>query len=299
MATEMTHLGDRTGLAIAAVLVAVLALSLGDAVIKLTDVSLPLWQMYILRSAMALPVLLILLIKRPSRTLGPVLWVSVRSALLVVMWLSYYSALPLMPLSIAAAAYYTAPIIITLLAAIISRRMPGSLVWLAIALGFAGVLLILRPDVSGFQWVHLLPVLAAFLYACAMVITSEKCVHSDPIVLATVLNVWFIAGGLVLGLQSGVEGSFIFGPWAPIDAKLVGVIAVLAGAIVVGSIGAAIAYQNGAPATVAAFDYMYLVFSLVWGVLFFGEVPGLTAVAGVAILVFAGILAIRSSGVAS
>ena len=45
----------RTGLAVSAVVIAVLSLSLGDAIIKATSLDLPLWQMYILRSALVVP----------------------------------------------------------------------------------------------------------------------------------------------------------------------------------------------------------------------------------------------------
>ncbi|MEM9342619.1 MAG: DMT family transporter [Pseudomonadota bacterium] len=282
----------RTGLAVTAVVIAVLALSLGDAIIKATGLNLPLWQMYILRSALVLLPLWLL-----ARRNGPIrfrstVWVAVRSGLLVAMWLSYYSALPLMPLSLAAAAYYTSPILITVVASVLARRWPARQVLLAIVIGFAGVVLILRPDASGFNHATLLPVLAAFLYACAMVLTSRKCREDDPFALALALNIAFIVAGASLGVFSGQEGSFIFGPWQNLDLPLIGIVAALAAVILVGSVGAAIAYQNGPPATVAAFDYSYLVFSLMWGALFFGELPGALSLLGIAIIVAAGVLSL-------
>ncbi|MEM5476275.1 hypothetical protein [Pacificibacter sp. AS14] len=57
-------------------------------------------------------------------------------------------------------------------------------------------------------------------------------------------------------------------------------------------IGAAIAYQNGPPATVAAFDYSYLVFSLIWGGLFFAELPDALSLAGIVVIVVAGFLSL-------
>ncbi|WP_299151515.1 DMT family transporter [uncultured Tateyamaria sp.] len=280
----------RTGLAVGAVVIAVLALSLGDAIIKATGLDLPLWQMYILRSALVVPPLWWLLRRKRQKRFGSPGWVILRSALLVAMWLAYYSALPLMPLSLAAAAYYTSPILITLVASFLACRWPVPRVLLAIFLGFAGVVLILRPDASGFDLATLLPLLAAFLYACAMVLTARKCRDDDPFALALALNVAFIVAGACLGLFSGQEGSFIFGPWQTLDLALIGVVAALAAVILVGSVGAAIAYQNGPPATVAAFDYSYLVFSLGWGLIFFGELPVLLSLVGILIIVAAGFL---------
>ncbi|WP_299744189.1 DMT family transporter [uncultured Tateyamaria sp.] len=282
----------RTGFAVGAVIIAVLALSLGDAIIKATGLDLPLWQMYILRSALVLPVLWWLARRKGPIAFTSLLWVILRSLLLVAMWLSYYSALPLMPLSLAAAAYYTSPIIITVLAALLAGRRPAPRVMLAVVLGFGGVVLVLRPDASGFDLAALLPLLAALLYACAMVLTSLKCRDDNPFALALALNIAFIVAGAGLGLFSGQEGSFIFGPWQSFDLALIGTVAALSAVILVGSVGAAIAYQNGPPATVAAFDYSYLVFSLIWGALFFTELPDALSLAGIAIIVLAGFLSL-------
>ncbi len=286
----------RTGLAVTAVVVAVLALSLGDSIIKATGLNLPLWQMYILRSALVVPPLWWLAHRNGGQGFSSLGWVILRSTLLVAMWLAYYSALPLMPLSLAAAAYYTSPILITVVASVLARRWPAPRVLLAIFLGFAGVILILRPDASGFDIASLLPLLAAFLYACAMVLTARKCREDNPFGLALALNIAFIVAGACLGLFSGQEGSFIFGPWQTLDLALIGVVAALATVILVGSVGAAIAYQNGSPTTVAAFDYSYLVFSLIWGTIFFGEWPDVLSLSGIAIIAAAGFLSLPRSG---
>lgn len=176
----------RTGWAVCAVIVAVLALSLGDAIIKATNLSLPLWQMFTLRSALVVPVLFILVRKEGARAFGSLGWILARSILLVLMWLSYYASLPLMPLSLAAAAYYTSPIIIAVLAALLARKWPTPRALLAIAVGFCGIVLVLRPDTTGFQIATLLPVFAAFLYACAMVLTAAKCRGDSPFALGPI-----------------------------------------------------------------------------------------------------------------
>ncbi|MBY5931510.1 DMT family transporter [Tateyamaria omphalii] len=278
--------------AVIAILASVAALSLGDALIKATSLSVPLWQIYILRSAIVVPILWWLARSRGRKRPGSVLWVAVRSALLVAMWLSYYSALPLMPLSLAAAAYYTSPILIIVLTACLSHRWPSSRTLFAIILGFTGVVLILRPDTSGFEFATMLPVLAAFLYACAMVLTARKCRNDDPFVLALALNIAFIAAGALLALFSGQQGSFVLGTWQSVGPEMIAIMSALALVILVGSVGAAIAYQQGPPAMIAAFDYSYLLFSLVWGVLFFGEWPAALAVLGIAMIAAAGLMSL-------
>ncbi|MEO1320493.1 MAG: DMT family transporter [Pseudomonadota bacterium] len=278
--------------AILAITVSVAALSLGDAIIKAAGVSLPHWQMFIVRSALVVPVLWWLIWRRGPVALSSLFWPILRSALLVAMWLCYYASLPLMPLSLAAAAYYSGPLFIVALAAVVGRQWPSGRAILAIGGGFVGVWLIIRPDTSGFSSGTLLPVIAAFLYACAMVLTSAKCQKDDPLVLALVLNAAFICCGLFLGLFSGLDGSVVLGPWQPLDLHLSATVLALAGLILIGSVGAAIAYQKGPPATVAAFDYSYLVFSLIWGGLFFAESPSVTGLVGITMIVAAGLLAL-------
>ncbi|MEM9393363.1 MAG: DMT family transporter [Pseudomonadota bacterium] len=282
----------QTRIAIIAILVSVAALSLGDAIIKATGLALPLWQMFILRSCVVVPALWWLARRHGGMNVSNLGWVLVRSILLIAMWLSYYAALPMMPLSLAAATYYTAPILITVIASGLARQWPAPRVLLAVVTGFAGVVVILRPDASGFDLATLLPLLAAFLYACAMLLTAHKCRRDDPFALALVLNIAFFGTGAGLGVFSGRQGSSLFGPWQSVDLALIGVVAALSAVILIGSVGAAIAYQKGPPATIAAFDYSYLFFSLIWGLLFFGDLPGALSLTGTTLIALAGLLSL-------
>jgi len=63
--------------------------------------------------------------------------------------------------------------------------------------------------------------------------------------------------------------------------------------VFIGSVGAAIAYQVGPPATVATFDFAYVGFATVWGMVFFAESPDTVTIAGMLLIVSAGILAVR------
>lgn len=291
--------------AISAIVLAVLALSLGDAVIKAISVSFPLWQLYVLRSAIALPVLYIFINRRgPSARLFPVSlgWVAIRSLLLALMWVAYYSALPHLQLSVAAAGYYTLPLFITLFSGVFAGERIGMIGWLAISLGFAGVLVMLRPDAEGFNTFALLPILAAVLYALAMILTRTKCQHESPLVLSAALNVMFIVIGGIASIGLAVadlspatvsKNVFLLGHWTDPGARELVALAVLAAAILIGSIGAAIAYQSASSATVATFDYSYLPFSVMWGIVVFAEVPDTLTMIGIAMIATAGIISVR------
>ena len=297
--------GDRPRRAIAAILLAVFALSLGDALIKRISADLPLWQIFVVRSAIALPVLaLALKRRRPSAALWPgsLVWTAVRSLLLTAMWVAYYAALPHVALSVAAAVYYTLPLFITLFAARFLGETVGLRGWAAVGLGFCGVLLVLRPQADDFNAYALLPLVSAICYAVAMCLTRSRLRGENPLVLSLALNLSFVVvGGAATGLlwlwgPSAGEAAadpFLLGGWIAMGPRewLAG--AVLAAAILAGSVFAAIAYQSGPASVVATFDFAYLGFAALWGLLVFGELPDPVTAAGIVLVAAAGILAVR------
>lgn len=306
MAPSEEARGDNIPLAIAVILLTVLALSLGDALIKQTSSSFVLWQVFVLRSVIAIPVLLAVIRCRDrSMPLIPkvVGWTSLRSLMLTLMWVIYYASLPHLELSIAAAAYYTLPIFITLFSAFLTGEKVGRIGWTAIFLGFVGVLLILKPAAGDFNVYALLPLIAAMLFALSMILTRTKCRDENPLVLSLALNISFTVVGLVASLLilpmqgSGPDaaGSFLTGPWTGMGAAQWLAMTLLATSILIGSIGAAIAYQTGPSSIVATFDFAYVGFAAIWGLIFFGEVPDVIALVGMIVIVGAGILSMRRS----
>lgn len=291
---------DNLKLAIAAIVVVCLALSLGDALTRQHGASFVLWQIFALRSAIALPFLVYLArIRSCEDPIKPLAlgWTSLRSLMLVVMWVLYFAALPHIELAAAAAAYYTLPLFITLFAAVFLREKISLRTWLAILTGFGGVLLILQPQAEAFNAWAILPLVSAVLYAAAMIITRSKCRRENPAVLSLWLNLGFAVVGVfaLLGLELWRPHAelvdwnpFLFGAWTPMWLEEWRSMGILAIAITVGSIGAAFAYQNGPPSTVAVFDFSYVGFAAIWGFVLFGETPAPTASAGILLIVTAG-----------
>ncbi|MEM9350477.1 MAG: DMT family transporter [Pseudomonadota bacterium] len=283
---------DRQGRAVLAVLGAGLCLSFGDAVVKLTSSSFSLWQVFTLRSwLVVLAFGTFAVVARVSMKPGPGLmrWGVARAVILVIMWLLYYAALPQMDFALAAAIYYTAPIFMALMSVVFLSDRMTVLGWGSVALGFAGVLLILKPA-GNINPAVLLPVLSAGCYAAAMVLTRAKCRDEAPLTLAFLLHVTFVLVGIIGMLASpmlGLEG--YLGPhWATMSAQAWLAMVVLAAAALVGSIFAAIAYQNASPALVGTADYSYVIFAVVWGALLFSEVPDAMSAVGIGCIVIAG-----------
>ncbi len=292
---------DKLPLAVGVILFTVLALSLGDALIKLTSGNFVIWQIFVIRSVIAIPCLLAIMAwtardaLRLPRSAG---WTIIRSLLLVGMWVSYYISLPYLSLSVAAAAYYTLPLFITLFSAVIIGDTVSRTGWIAVVLGFVGVLMILRPNADDFNWYALLPLLSAVLYAIAMILTRTKCRVEHPLMLSLALNICFVlVGGIAAWFISTfpveLREGFLLAPWARMGTSQWLSMGLLAAAILIGSIGAAYAYQNGPSSVIGIFDFAYVGFAVLWGVLFFSEIPDLTSIAGMVIIVGAGILSLR------
>lgn len=299
MSESASASGDRLPLAVSSIILTVLALSLGDALIKLASGSFVIWQIFVLRSMILLPILtglaLLLGHLRVPEALG---WVAIRSLMLIAMWVSYYLSLPRLSLSAAAAAYYTLPIFITLFSAIFVGDRISKIGWISVALGFFGVLLILRPKVGDFNAYALLPLVSAMLYAGAMIVTRTRCRNEHPLGLSLALNIGFIlvggvAAAIIALVPMDVRQGFLLSPWTPMGKSEWISIGLLAAAILIGSIGAAIAYQNGPPAMIGAFDFAYVGFAVIWSIVFFNETPDLMASVGMIMIVVAGVLSLR------
>lgn len=277
------------------ILFTVFAMALTDAFVKYASAEMTLWQIYVCRSAMALPALVVLGKERVvPKALG---WVTLRSAVLVAMYLAIYAAIPLLDLSVIAASLYTGPLFIVLLSALFLHEPVGSHQWIAVAVGFVGVLFVVQPKGVDFNALSLIPIGAAFLYAVAAVLTRARCADETPATLAFSLNVALVVCGgaaslwvMVSPSEYAISYPFLFGPWSALTFRTIGILAVMALLMIGVSVGLARAYQSPQPQVIATFDYAYLIFAAFWGFVFFREVPGIWTVMGMALIIGAGVL---------
>lgn len=279
-----------------AILIATFAMALTDTIIKLSSSGMVLWQIWILRSALVLPVLYV---AAKGRVFGPsTLWVALRSAALVAQYICLYAVLPLIDMALAGAAFYVAPFFIVGLSALVLGNRVTARHWLAIATGFAGLLLIVKPFGAAFTPLILMPIAAAGFYAVAAILTRARCATVTPLAIAFWLNLACLVAGLALGagheaLPAPDWASFITGPWHAMTPRDWAMIAALAALILVLSISLAHAYQSPRPELIAALDYVYMIFVVFWGYVVFAEVPDLMTLSGIALIVAGGLMMLR------
>ena len=143
---------DRKALGILLIVGSVFLMSFQDAMIKLIAEDLTLWQIYILRSPPALLVLFWVAMRTNDRWQLEVFdrWNLLRALFLTLMYLTLYAGLPFLNLATIAAALYTGPLFITVFSALALRESVKALGWLAVAIGFIGVVIMLRPGADAF-----------------------------------------------------------------------------------------------------------------------------------------------------
>jgi drug/metabolite transporter (DMT)-like permease len=187
-------------------------------------------------------------------------------------WLFGLGALPLVEVF---ALEFTAPIWTALLASLfLSERLTGSRI-LAIALGFAGVLVLLRPGVAVVDPASFVVLAAAFGYAVAFVITKNLVGTDSALTVVWWMNVVQLPIGSLLSVNNLVVPSLALVPWV----LLLG----LGGLTSHYCLSRAFSFADVSVAM--PFDYVRLplVGVLAWWL--YGEIPDLYLVAGAALII--------------
>jgi drug/metabolite transporter (DMT)-like permease len=202
---------DKVRLSITCALVGSLAFSLNDVAVKSFTSTFPLHEVILFRALVALaftlavfsPGMRVADVFR-TRRLGAHLF---RGACVVLSNLTYFLALATLPLAETSAIFFIAPLLITALSAWLLREHVGAWRWMALAVGMAGVLLIVKPGAVSFQWAVVLPALSALAYAGMHMMTRRMGLAEPAVTMAVYIQLTFIAVCLAMGLVVG-DGRF-------------------------------------------------------------------------------------------
>lgn len=203
----------------------------------------------------------------------------IRSILVLAATALMFISLGFMPLADIIAITFAGPLLIVAFSAIILRETVGPRRWGAVAIGFIGVLVIIRPGAGVFQWVALLPVAIAFFYAFYQIITRHLSHRCDP------LNMLF---------YTAIVGVVVMTVAVPFDWQtptvtqwlMLGAIGFLGG---LGHYAIIKAYERSETALVAPFAYTEIIWAMMLGFFAFGDFPDIYTIIGTAIIVASGI----------
>jgi drug/metabolite transporter (DMT)-like permease len=293
---------------ILALILGIAIFSVQDVILKLLSGDYPLHQAMLIRSLTALPFHLAIVWwfdGRLSTITTPGWWKMLARGLLnFIAYTAYYLGLAYLPLADTIALFFTSPLFITLTAVVFLGERVRFLTAIAVAAGFAGVLLIVKPGAGGFDLAALLPVLGALGYALSMIAARSLGRTESAAAMAFWGNVCFLVCALLL---SAVYGSgafagashpslaFLTRGWVmPTAADL----ALMASCGLIAAIGITLltyAYRIAPSASIAPFEYSFMFWGLLWGWLFWDNIPDSLAWVGIAVIIGAGMVVIRKS----
>jgi len=194
----------------------------------------------------------------------------------------FVTALSLIPLSTASAILQAGPLLVTLGAALFLGEPVGWRRWGAILVGFGGVLLIIRPGTSDFNWLALYAVLGVVGLAIRDLSTRSVKADVSSVQLSMLAFFSLVPAAILLML---VSGSAMVNP-APQEWGLLAV-CVLIGAVAYFAI--TVAMRIGEISFVTPFRYSRMIFALIIGVVFFAETPDALTLIGAAIIILSGL----------
>jgi drug/metabolite transporter (DMT)-like permease len=193
----------------------------------------------------------------------------------------FITAIALAPLTIATAIFQVTPLAVTLAAAVLLREQVGWRRWTAVIVGFAGVLVVIRPWGEAFEPAALFALLGVLGLSARDIATRRigRDVHTLQIVTWAMVAVALI-GAILLGISGGAQWPDA-GEWG-----------FLVGAGLVGAVAYWLlteAMRSGEVSVVTPFRYSRLLFATLLGLLVFGEQLDLATVIGGAMVVGSGL----------
>ena len=299
MKTSSTKLGALC------ITIAVVFFSINDVAIKFLSGGYALHQVVLIRSVIGLLVIMFLIapltsgwaIARTQRLRVHIL----RGLFVVFANMTFFLGLAAMPLADAVAIFFISPLIITIFSVFFLGEAVGPRRWAAIAVGFIGVLVMMRPGTDAFQFASLLPLAAAFCYASIHILTRRIGGTESAATMAFYIQIMFIVVCLAMGLflgdgrfgdQTDPSLAFLLREWSwPVVADYP-IFLIIGIGIGVGGYLISQAYRVAEASFIAPFEYLTLPMSVVFGMLIFNEFPDVWDYVGMALILGSGLFTV-------
>ncbi len=271
-----------------------------DNFIRFVAMEAGVWQFYFVRALVAVPLIIGFSLWKKQSLMPIRFWaVAVRSILLSAAILIYFSSLSVMRIAEAGATLFSSPIFLLIFSALLFRMRIG--IWRigAVLVGFTGVVLVLKPDVTHLNLFVLVPLFAGIMYALGQLVTRHWC--SEESTIAVLLGFFLACAFLGLVGMTVIEfagfdearvqsAPFIFTGWVELTPSFWFWTTIQCFGSLVGVYGLIRGYQIAEPTYVGVFEYSFLVFAGFWGWVIWNEVPDKFSLIGIVLIIMAGIV---------
>ena len=265
-----------------------LAFVLNDGLMKAVFDSMSIYQAIFLRGLITVPLIALLAWHKGELIVSIALrnrfLLALRVAAEVGATVGFLTALKHMPLANVTAILQVLPLTVTMAAALFLGEKVGWRRWLAIAIGLAGVMIIIRPGMEGFSVYSIWALVAVGCVTIREIATRKLSADlpSLPVALATAIAI----GGLGAVMLPAVE-------WAPVSASALSLICGASLAIIGGYLFSVMTIRIGDIGFVAPFRYTAMVWALILGLLMFGEIPDMPTITGTVIIILTGLYSLH------
>ena len=178
-----------------------------------------------------------------------------------------------------------APVIVVALSAIILKEKVSPKTWIAIFIGFIGVLIILRPTSSIFDPKALLPLIAAFILGLYQIVTKKVSNHDTN---ETSLFYTSLIGLIVMSLLSSKF-------WTPVDKSSYSMFLGIGIFFSLGLYLQIIALSKARASIIQPFHYTLIFWAIIFGYIFYNDIPDMFTVIGAVIITCSGIFVLNQT----
>jgi drug/metabolite transporter (DMT)-like permease len=293
-------------LGIAALCAGALVFSLQDSVIKAISGEHAVTLAIVLRAVVSFPIIVAMVAASGGlQQLDTPHWkvMVLRGAVLLCAYTSYFLAFPALPLAEAIALYFMVPLFIAVMSGPLLGEHVSLKAWAAVALGLVGVFVILKPGMGLFEPAALLSLVSAATYAYAMILARKHGANVPATVMTFYQNAVYLVGALTIAVVIALLGiepnghpsvDFLVRDWKVPNSYDMALMALCGVIAAFGSTLLSQAYRLGQANIVTPFEYTGMIWGVVFGFLFFSEVPQWTTFVGMGLIALAGVLALRA-----
>jgi len=207
-------------------------------------------------------------------------WHLLRTILMSVSTVTFFAALAIIPLVNVIVIVFIAPLLITSLSGPFLGEQVGLFRWLAVALGFIGVLIILKPTKGFIDFGTVYAIIGVVTYAL-IALTSRKLSNKDS---AYNLTFYMFFGPAIVGGLGGLNTWITPTPW---DWVLFVITGIVGGAAI---IFFNLAYQSAEASVLTSFEYTGLIWATLAGYLIFNESVDPSVWVGAMIIILGGLI---------
>ena len=261
------------------------AFVISDAILKVARRDLEAGQILFVRGLFALAMLLALLavIRRLGLLRDAWRWQLVtRGGLEAVIALLFITAIGAMTLADITAVLMVAPLLITAISVLLFGEKVGWRRWLAVSIGFAGVLLVLQPGGSTVPlWAGVMAALSALGVAMRDLLTRRIPATLPSLAITFTSTLFTMLGGGVMMVTTG--------DWRPLSLTTLMSLAGAAVCVLIGNYSVIEAHRDTDLSVVSPFRFSIILLAVVLGIVVFGDFPSLAGAFGAALIISSGI----------